>query len=235
MEQETINGLYTDRYELAMAQVYWREGRAEEPAAFDYFFRQCPFAGGYTAFAGLETLIDALEQFRFGEDDLNFLEEDGFDRSFLNYLQSFSFKGNIHAPQEGELVFPLESVLRVEGGLLETQLAETLILNVLNFQSLIATKASRLRQSAGSRGISEFGLRRSQGPGGMWAARAACIGGVDATSNTAAARHYGAYIKVLGLSSGWDPRAGRRFLREFKRHRPDAVLHRLISGSTSDC
>lgn len=191
MEQETINGLYTDRYELAMAQAYWSEGRAEEAAAFDYFFRKCPFGGSYTVFAGLDTLLDALAQFRFSEDDLDFMEADGFDRGFLDYLSGFAFKGDIHAPPEGELVFPLESILRVEGGLLEAQVVETLILNVLNFQSLIATKASRLRQSAGSRGLSEFGLRRSQGLGGLWAARAACLGGVDATSNTAAAQRYG--------------------------------------------
>ncbi len=187
----SINGLYTDRYELAMALAYWREGRAEEPAAFDYFFRRCPFGGSYVAFAGLETLLEALEAFRFDAACLDFLKQNGFPDDFLDYLQDFSFRGTIHAPPEGELVFPLETILRVEGGLVETQLAETLVLNVLNFQSLVATKASRCRRSAGDRGLSEFGLRRAQGLGGLWAARAACIGGFDATSNTAAAQRYG--------------------------------------------
>ncbi|HKJ90031.1 MAG TPA: hypothetical protein VJ960_02785, partial [Oceanipulchritudo sp.] len=148
-----INGLYVDRYELAMAQAYWQVGRAGESAAFDYFFRKCPFGGGYTVFAGLETLLDALGSFHFREDHLEFLANDGFDRNFLNWLGSFSFKGRIDAPPEGELVFPLEPVVRVEGGLLETQIVETLILNILNFQSLVATKASRCRKSAGSRGL----------------------------------------------------------------------------------
>ena len=191
MEDEFINGLYTDRYELAMALAYWREGRAGESSAFDYFFRRCPFDGGYVAFAGLETLLDALDGFRFDGDSLDFLKRDGFPDGFLEYLEDFAFQGDIHAPPEGELVFPLETVLRVEGGLVEAQLAETLVLNVLNFQSLVATKASRCRRSAGGRGLSEFGLRRAQGLGGLWAARAACIGGFDTTSNTAAAHAYG--------------------------------------------
>ncbi|MFO7725637.1 MAG: nicotinate phosphoribosyltransferase, partial [Oceanipulchritudo sp.] len=194
MKGSMLNGLYTDRYELAMAQAYWKAGRAREPAVFDYFFRNCPFGGGYTVFAGLETLLDALEQFYFEADHLEFLEEDGFDRAFLDWLEAFSFKGRIHAPREGELVFPLEPVLRVEGGLLETQIAETLVLNILNFQSLIATKASRCRKSAGDRGLSEFGLRRAQGLGGMWAARAACIGGFNTTSNSLAGHLYGLEI-----------------------------------------
>lgn len=191
MSIDSIDGLYTDRYELAMALAYWREGRADEPAAFDYFFRRCPFDGGFVVFAGLETLLDALEGFRFDASCLEFLKHNGFPEDFLEYLNDFSFRAEIHAPPEGELVFPLAPVLRVEGGLVETQLAETLVLNVLNFQSLIASKAARCRRSAGERGLSEFGLRRAQGLGGMWASRAACIGGFDSTSNTAGANAYG--------------------------------------------
>lgn len=191
-----INGLYCDRYELAMAQAYWQAGRAEEPAVFDYFFRKCPFGGGYVVFAGLETLLEALEGFQFEEEHLAYLEEAGLERGFLDWLGSFSFGGQIYAPYEGELVFPVEPILRVKGGLLETQIVETLVLNVLNFQSLIATKASRCRKSAGTRGLSEFGLRRAQGIGGMWASRAACIGGFDSTSNCLAGQQYG--LKITG-------------------------------------
>ncbi len=188
MEACAINGLYADRYELAMAQSYWSEGRAEESAVFDYFFRKNPFGGGFAVFAGLGSLVDALGSFRFSREDLEFLRADGFDPDFLEYLASFAFRGRVLAPREGEVVFPLEPVVRVEGGLLETQIVETLLLNVLNFQTLIATKAARCRRSAGKRGLSEFGLRRAQGLGGLWASRAACIGGFDTTSNLAAAR-----------------------------------------------
>ncbi len=188
MDERLLSGLYTDRYELTMALAYWRAGRAGEPAVFDTFFRKAPFAGGYAVFAGLDPLFDALRWYRFSEDEVAFLEKDGFPGDFLEFLASFRFRGAVFAPPEGEVVFPLETVVRVEGGLLETQIIETLILNVLNFHSLIATKAARCRRSAGERSLSEFGLRRAQGLGGLWASRAACIGGFDTTSNMSAAR-----------------------------------------------
>lgn len=187
----TTDGLYTDRYELAMAAAHWREGRADEPAVFDYFFRNTPFKGGYAVFAGLGTLLDCLGRFRFGPETVDFLEREGMPAGFLEYLRNFSFKGSIWAAAEGEVVFPHEPVVRVEGGLVETQIIETLLLNVLNFQTLVATKAARCRHAAGNRSLSEFGLRRAQGLGGIWASRAAFIGGCDSTSNLAAARAYG--------------------------------------------
>jgi nicotinate phosphoribosyltransferase len=190
MDERLLNGLYTDRYELTMALAYWREGRAEEPAVFDTFFRKAPLDGGFAVFAGLGSLLEALEAFRYSDDDLAFLEKDGFPVDFLEYLASFRFRGALLAPPEGEVVFPLETVVRVEGGLLEAQILETMVLNVLNFQTLIATKAARCRRSAGERALSEFGLRRAQGLGGLWASRAACIGGCDTTSNMAAARRW---------------------------------------------
>jgi len=188
---ENVTGLYVDRYELAMALAYWQAGRAEEPACFDYFFRSNPFGNGYTLFAGLESLLDALGEFAFSENDLAYLRGDGFPDGFLDYLRDFRFSGRIHAAREGEVVFPHEPVARVEGGLLETQVIETLTLNALNFQSLIATKAARCVRAAGDRAISEFGLRRGQGLGGFWASRAAVIGGCASTSNVAAGRLYG--------------------------------------------
>ena len=190
-ESLTATGLYTDRYELAMAAAYWRDGRAEEPAVFDYFFRTLPFGSGFAVFAGLATAIEALQRFRYTDDHLAFLAADGFSEDFLEHLRRLTFRGHVWAAPEGELVFPLEPLVRVEGTLIEAQIIETLLLNILNFQTLVATKAARCRRAAGDRGLSEFGLRRAQGLGGKWASRAACIGGFTTTSNLEAAYAYG--------------------------------------------
>ncbi len=183
--------LYTDMYQLTMGQAYFLQSRSEVPAVFDYFFRKLPYDGGYVIFAGLGDLLQALSSLRFQESDIDFLHKRGFNADYLEYLKSFRFKGSIIGMDEGELVFPVEPVLRVEGGLLETQLIETLLLNLLNFQSLIATKASRIRKSAGKRLLTDFGLRRAQGTGGIHASRAAIIGGFDNTSNMLAASIHG--------------------------------------------
>lgn len=187
-EHPRVSPLYTDYYQLTMAQAYFRSGQHEKPACFDYFFRKVPFSGGYVVFAGLEVLTQLLENFYFSEEDLDYLKAKGFDRDFLPYLEDFRFRGSIYGMQEGEVVFPTEPILRVEGTLLETQLIETLLLNGLNFQSLIATKASRVRRSAGNRILSEFGLRRAQSFGALTATRAAIIGGFDNTSNVLAGK-----------------------------------------------
>ncbi|MGH7739534.1 MAG: nicotinate phosphoribosyltransferase [bacterium] len=184
-------GLYTDLYELTMAQGYTLAGLAEKSACFDYFFRETPFQGGYVVFAGLAELLAALETFSFEKDDLAYLAHLGFRKSFLDYLKDFRFRAKIFSVREGEIIFPLEPVLRVEGTLLETQLIETLLLNQLNFQSLIATKASRMVQAAQSRRVVEFGLRRAQGLAGLAASRAAAIGGIESTSNVYASFLYG--------------------------------------------
>ncbi|HZL12462.1 MAG TPA: nicotinate phosphoribosyltransferase [Prolixibacteraceae bacterium] len=189
-------GTYTDQYELTMAQVYFKKGRKTEKAVFDYFFRKLPFHSGYAVFAGLEDLLDALEDLHFDQYDLNYLIEIGFPGDFVNYLKDFQFQGTIFASREGDLVFPSRPVLRVEANIIEAQLIETLLLNILNFQTLIATKASRMRMVAGDRKLVDFGLRRAQGPGGYCASRAAVIGGFDATSNVRAGRDYG--IPVSG-------------------------------------
>lgn len=185
-----LGGLWIDRYELSMAWVYWREGRATEPATFDYFFRTLPFGNGYAVFAGAATLVELLESYRFDEAACAFLRRQGFPDDFLEYLRQWRFGGTVLTPREGEPVFPLEPVARVSGGLLEAQLIETLLLNVLNFQTLIATKAARCCEAAAGRFVSEFGLRRAQGLGGLWASRAAIIGGCVSTSNMAAAMRY---------------------------------------------
>jgi nicotinate phosphoribosyltransferase len=183
-------GSYTDLYQLRMALVYFRQGTAEKKAVFDYFFRKLPFDGGYAVFAGLDDLLDVLEGLEFDDKDITLLKENGFPDDFLKYLKEFRFRGNIYSIREGDIVFPAMPVLQVEANLLEAQLVETLLLNILNFQTLIATKASRMRMMAGDRMLVDFGLRRAQGPGGYYAGRAAVIGGFDATSNVRAGRDY---------------------------------------------
>ncbi len=183
-------GTYTDLYQLTMAQVYFQNNGADQEAVFDYFFRKLPFEGGYAIFAGLEDLLDALEKLHFNEADIAFLKKQNFDPKFLDYLKDFRFKGNIISSAEGDLVFPTRPVLRVQGNIIEAQLIETLLLNILNFQTLIATKARRMRSVAGDKMLVDFGMRRAQGSGAYHASRAAIIGGFDATSNVTAARDY---------------------------------------------
>jgi len=184
-------GLYTDFYELTMGQGHFLSGMADQPACFDHFFREVPFQGGYVIFAGLADLLEVLKDLHFEEEDLKYLKGLKFQEPFLEYLRGFRFQGRLHSVREGEVVFPLEPLVRVEGTLFECQLIETLLLNFLNFESLIATKASRLVLAAQSRRVVDFGLRRAQGLAGIQASRAAAIGGVDATSNVHAAFIYG--------------------------------------------
>ncbi len=191
LAMESNLGLFTDKYELTMAQAYFKGGRLQSKAVFDYFFRNLPFQNGFLVFAGLQDFLLLLQDFTFNEQAIDFLHHDHFDPDFLEYLKSFRFKGTIHAMREGEIVFPYEPLLRVEGTLIETQIIETLLLNILNFESLIATKAARVRLAAGNRAVSDFGLRRAHGMGGIHASRAAIIGGCDSTSNVLAAFRYG--------------------------------------------
>lgn len=181
---------YTDQYQLTMAQVYFNKGMKDETAIFDYFFRKNPFEGGYTIFAGLEDLLTALEGFQFTKEDIAYLKQKSFDDEFIKYLESFEFTGDIYAVKEGDLVFPNRPVISVEAPLPEAQILETMVLNILNYQSLIATKASRMRLSAGDKKLVDFGLRRAPGVGGYSASRAAMIGGYDATSNVRSGRDY---------------------------------------------
>jgi len=174
-----------------MAQVFFLKGQKDNTAVFDYFFRKNPFDGGYVIFAGLKELIDTINSMTFSEEEIDYLKKEGFDDDFINYLEDFEFKGNIWSAKEGEIVFPNEPIVTVEGNLLETQLIETILLNILNFQSLIATKAARIRFAAGEESrILDFGLRRAQGLAGIHASRAAMIGGFDGTSNVYSAQRF---------------------------------------------
>lgn len=181
---------YTDQYQLTMSQVYFLKGQKDNEAVFDYFFRRLPFNAGYAVFVGLDDLLDTLETLKFDASDLDFLKEKGFHPEFIHYLENFRFKGTIYSSHEGDLVFPTRPILQVVGNIIEAQIIETILLNILNFQTLIATKASRMRQAAKNRKLIDFGLRRAQGPGGYYASRAAFVGGFDATSNVRAGRDY---------------------------------------------
>lgn len=186
----SFSGTYTDQYQLTMGQAYFLHGNHQEQAVFDYFFRKLPFHGGFVIFAGLEDLLAILEDWRFTEKDIEYLYHLGFHPDYLDYLSQFRFQGRIFACREGEVVFPTMPILRVEGTMVEAQLIETMLLNILNFQSLIATKASRIRMVSGERQLVDFGLRRAQGPGGYFASRAAIVGGFNATSHVAVGRDY---------------------------------------------
>ena len=194
--------LYTDFYELTMAQGYFLAGRQNDTSTFDYFFRKTPFNGGYVIFAGLSDFLETLESFRFHEEELEYLNQQGFKKAFLDYLKNFRFEGTIYAAKEGEVIFPNEPVLRVEGKLIETQVIETLLLNFLNFESLVATKASRIMQVAGDKVVLDFGLRRSQALGGLQASKACIIGGLAGTSNVLAGMEFG--LNVSGtMAHSW--------------------------------
>jgi nicotinate phosphoribosyltransferase len=189
--------LFTDLYQLTMLKAHVELGRADKKAVFEYFFRKLPPHTGYAVFAGLGTFLSALERMRFGQDELAFLKKIGIATGkAMEYLKSFSFEGNIWAVPEGSVVFPYEPLVRVEAPIAQAQLIETLLLNILNYQTLIATKASRICEAAEGDPVVEFGLRRAQGPdGGLSGSRAAYIGGCAATSNVAAAKEFDIPVK----------------------------------------
>ena len=190
--------LITDLYELTMLAGYLEQGMQEQPAVFDLFFRENPFKGGYAVFAGLERALGYLEELAFNDEELSYLAGlKIFKPNFISYLEAFRFQGTVSAAAEGCTVFAREPLLTVEGGLAEAQFVETALLNIINFQTLAATKAARINRAAGGATVLEFGLRRAQGPdGGLSEARAAYIGGVRCTSNVLAGKTYG--IPVMG-------------------------------------
>ena len=192
-------GLYTDFYELAMAQGYFYGGKKENTTTFDYYFRTNPFKGGFTVFAGLQDFLDLLSNFTYSSSDIEYLREQNFKPEFLDYLSNFKFSGTILSAQEGEIVFPNEPIVQVKGNIIECQLIESLLLNILNFESLIATKAFRVKLVSGQKVFSDFGLRRAQGFGSLHASRAACIGGAASTSNVLAGKLFG--IPVSGTQA----------------------------------
>jgi len=197
------SGLLTDLYELTMIQGYYLKNR--NPAVvFDMFYRTQPFSSGFSIFAGLEDLLEAVTRYSFSDEDLEYLETLGcFKADFLDYLKDFRFTGDIFAMDEGAAIFPGEPLLRVHSPLIEAQIIESLLLNILNFQSLVASKAARIYLASREGKILEFGLRRAQGTdGAISASRAAYIGGATATSNTLAGKLFN--IPVSGtMAHSW--------------------------------
>lgn len=189
--------LLTDLYELTMMQGYYEKGQNEN-VIFDVFFRQNPCNNGYSVCAGLDQVIDYIKNLHFTYDDVDYLRGLGiFKEDFLHYLSCFHFSGDIYAIPEGTVVFPKEPLLKVVAPIMEAQLVETAILNIINHQSLIATKTSRIVFAANGDGIMEFGLRRAQGPdAGLYGARAAMIGGCVGTSNVLAGQMFD--VPVMG-------------------------------------
>jgi nicotinate phosphoribosyltransferase len=204
---QNFSALTTDLYEVTMACGYWKAGVSDHEAAFHVSFRENPFGGAFTVASGLATAIGFLRAFHFTETEIDYLASqrgnDGkplFDRGFLDYLLSLQLTCDIDAMPEGTLVFPNEPLIRIRGPIVQCQLLETTLLNILNFQTLIATKAARVCLAAENNAVIEFGLRRAQGvDGGLTAARATYIGGCAGTSNLQAGERFG--IPVSGTQA----------------------------------
>ncbi len=231
------NGLLTDLYELTMVQGYYLEGMRNR-VSFEMFFRQQPFDGGFSVFAGLDDLLGELEGLRFARDDLDYLASLGmFRKEFLDHLATFRFRGDVYAMDEGTVIFPNEPIVRVHADIVEAQIIESILLNILNFQSLIATKAARMYVATEGRGkVMEFGLRRAQGvDGAMSATRAAFIGGCTSTSNTLGGKTFG--IPVSGtMAHSWvmafpDERSA---FEKFAQYYPDNAILLIDTYDTLD-
>ena len=195
--------LLTDLYELTMAYGFYRHKKHEEEAVFDIFFRQNKLIT-YSLAAGLQQAMDYLLNWRFSAEDIDYLRSlKLFEEGFLRYLEKMRFTGDVYAVREGEPVFPGEPILTVKAPLIQAQFAETALLNIINHQTLIATKASKICRAAGEGAVMEFGLRRAQGPdAGIYGARAAVIGGCSSTSNVIAGQMFG--IPVSGtMAHSW--------------------------------
>lgn len=190
--------LLTDFYELTMMQGYLKSGKHQERVIFDMFYRKNPCGNGFAICCGLEQVVEYIRNLNFSEEDIDYLRSLGtFDEDFIEYLRGFHFTGDIYAIPEGTVVFPKEPLIKVIAPVIEAQLVETAILNLVNHQSLIATKAYRVVHAAQGDGVMEFGLRRAQGPdAGIYGARAAVIAGCIGTSNVYAGQKF--RVPVLG-------------------------------------
>jgi nicotinate phosphoribosyltransferase len=184
--------LHTDLYQINMTKAYWDDGFHNRKAVFEVFFRKLPFGNGYAVFAGLERVMEFVKNFHFSKSDIEYLSELGYEKEFLNYLSDLRFTGTIRSMREGELAFANEPLLRIEAPLAQAQLLETAILNIVNYQTLIATKANRIKQVVHDEVVMEFGTRRAHElDAAVWGTRAAFIGGFDATSNVRAGKIFG--------------------------------------------
>ncbi|HLS06992.1 MAG TPA: nicotinate phosphoribosyltransferase [Bacillota bacterium] len=202
MNSDYSYALHTDKYQINMMYAYWKHGTHNRQTVFEAYFRKNPFNNGYTVFAGLERMVRYIENLRFTESDIDYLatQEENYDQAFLDELRQFKFTGNIYSVQEGEIVFPNEPLIRVEARVFEAQLIETALLNFMNYQTLIATKASRIMQVTKGDTVVEFGSRRAQETdAALWGARAAYIAGFDGTSNVLAGKMF--HIPTAGTNA----------------------------------
>ena len=190
--------LHTDLYQINMMETYWEDGIHNRKAVFEVYFRKMPFGNGFAVFAGLEKVIDYLSNLKFSDSDIAYLRDElGYQKDFIDYLKTIRFTGNIRSMPEGEIIFGNEPLIRIESTLAEAQLIETAILNIVNYQTLIATKAARIKYIIGKETAMEFGSRRAQEmDAAIWGTRAAYIGGFSATSNVRAGKKFG--IPVSG-------------------------------------
>jgi nicotinate phosphoribosyltransferase len=198
MQTDIVSALHTDKYQITMMYAHWKNGSHQRRRAFDLYFRSLPFGNGYAVFAGLERAVRYLQHLRFTEEDLEYLRslDEPFEPGFFEFLRNFRFTGDVWAVPEGTLVFPDEPLLRLEGTAAELQLVETALLNFIGYQTLVATKAARIRHVAGKDTLLEFGTRRAQEKdAAVWGARAAYIAGFDATSNTLAGQMFGIPVR----------------------------------------
>ncbi|MDT2769094.1 nicotinate phosphoribosyltransferase [Globicatella sulfidifaciens] len=211
--------LHTDLYQINMLKTYWDDNTADRHAVFEAYFRKNPFENGYAVFAGLERIVQYLSNLRFSKTDIEYLESlDLYPQEFLDYLRDFKFTCTVRSLVEGELCFANEPLIQIEGPLGQCQIVETAILNILNFQTLIATKASRMRSVIGENDkLSEFGTRRAQEmEAAIWGTRAAYIGGFDSTSNVRAGKLFG--IPVSGTHAHSLVQAYRDEYTAFKKY-----------------
>lgn len=182
--------LHTDLYQINMAESYWADGIHNRKSVFELYFRKLPFGNGYAIFAGLERMLEYLRDFKFSESDIAYLRDEvGYQEDFIEYLKDLRFTGDVYSMVEGEIVFGNEPIVRIEAPLVEAQLIETALLNIVNYQTLIATKASRIKHVAENEIVMEFGTRRAQEmDAAIWGTRAAIIGGFESTSNVRAGK-----------------------------------------------
>jgi len=209
--------LHTDLYQINMVETYWKDNIHEQKAVFEMYFRKLPFGNGYAVFAGLERVLQVIKNFHFSDTDIQYLREYGYAEDFLSYLSKLSFTGDIYSMKEGEIVFGNEPLLRVEAPLAEAQLLETILLNIVNYQTLIATKASRIKMVIGEDTAMEFGTRRAHElDAALWGTRAAYIGGFSATSNVRAGKLFD--IPIAGTHAHALVQAYRDEYKAFKSY-----------------
>lgn len=214
--------LHTDLYQINMMQVYFNKGIHNKRAVFEAYFRKVPFENGYAVFAGLERIVRYLENLSFSDSDLSYLEELGYPEEFLDYLKNLKMELTVKSAKEGDLVFANEPLVQIDGPLAQCQLVETAILNIINYQTLVATKAARIRSVIEDEPLLEFGTRRAQEmDAAIWGTRAAIIGGANATSNVRAGKIFnipvsGTHAHALVQTYGDDYQAFKAYAETHK-------------------